>query len=210
VKTSFPHPSPARRAGAGFTLVELLVTIMVLTVVISATTGMAKSWRSQQVLAAAMRLQQDLQLARSMAVKRGQPVEVRLYSNLDPTLTTPTPQFKTWQLVGYDPLERRLAPLSELRRFESTVVMHRSTRFSTVATLERELDYSRDPMPTFLQTRVCSIEFRPDGSTALDPDPAITWTITLVTDGHAEEMNQLPPDARFLVITPENGAVSQF
>lgn len=199
-----------RKPAAGFSIVEMLVAAAVMVVLISAGIGMSKSWRSQQVLAAATRLAQDLQLARSLAIKRGQPVELRFYSNQDPDLTTTTPQYKTWQIVGYDAREQRITRLGELQRFESTVIMSRFPTLSSVVENERPLDFMRDPIPTFLQTRLCAVEFRPDGSTSLDPDPARAWTITLLTDGFADATHNLPPDFRTLVITPENGAVTVY
>jgi uncharacterized protein (TIGR02596 family) len=184
---------------------EVLVTATILSILLAVASSMAGSWRSQQVLAAATRLSQDLQLARSLAIKRGQPVELRFYSNQDPSLTTPNAQYKTWQIVGYDAREERLIKLSELQRFESTVILSRFPILSSVITNERPLD----PTPA-LQTRMSAIEFRPDGSTTLDPDPSLTWTMTLLTDGFADETNNLPPDFRTLIISPDNGSTTVY
>ena len=207
-------PRPAshlhRRRPHGFSVIEVLVTAAILSILLAVASSMAGSWRSQQVLAAATRLSQDLQLARSLAIKRGQPVELRFYSNQDPSLTTPTPQYKTWQIVGYDAREERLIKLSELQRFESTVILSRFPILSSVINNERPLDPSRDPYPTALPTRVSAIEFRPDGSTTLDPDPTLTWTMTLLTDGFADETNNLPPDFRTLIISPDNGSTTVY
>ena len=203
-------PSAFLPRPAGISIMEVLVTAAVISVLISASLGWSKSWRSQQVLAAATRLAQDLQLARSLALKRAQPVEVRFYSNQDPTLTTTAPQYKTWQIVGYDSREERIIRLGELQRFDSTVIMSRIPTLSSIVQNERELDFVRDPSPSRLQTRMCSVEFRPDGSTSLNPDPAFAWTITLLTDGFADETHNLPPDFRTLVITPENGGVTVY
>jgi uncharacterized protein (TIGR02596 family) len=188
----------------------MLVVAAMLTVLLAATGGWSKSWRSQQMLAAATRLSQDLQLARTLAIKRAQPVELRFYSNLDALLTTQTPQYKTWQICGYDARERRIASLSEVQRFESTLIMSRFAEYSSITLNERPLDPNIDPMPTLLPTRMCSVEFRPDGSTSLDPDPTLSWTITLITDGVADERNNLPPDFKTLVITAENGAITVY
>ena len=202
------YPSPRRvRSTQGFSLLEMFVTISVLVVLLAIASSMSNSWRSQQVLAAATRLAQDLQLARSLAMKRGYPVELRLYSNQDYSLTTPDPQYKTWQIVGYDSREERIIKLGELQRFDSTVIMSRFATLSSVTANERPLDITRDPAPTVLPTRVSIIEFRPDGSTSLDPDPGQVWTITLLTDGFADETHNLPPDFRTLTITAENGNV---
>ncbi len=199
-------PSQALRP-SGFSLLEVFVTISIMVVLLAIGTGMSSSWRSQQVLASATRLAQDLQLARSLAMKRGQPVELRLYSNQDLSLTTRDPQYKTWQIVGYDPREERITKLGEVQRFDSTVILSRFATLSSVTSTERPLDITRDPVPSLLPTRVCIIEFRPDGSTSLDPDPGQVWTLTLLTDEFADETHNLPPDFRTLVITAENGNV---
>jgi len=207
-------PRPTRpsspRSTHGFSVMEVLVTATILSILLAVASSMAGSWRSQQVLAAATRLSQDLQLARSLAIKRGQPVELRFYSNQDPSLTTPNAQYKTWQIVGYDAREERLIKLSELQRFESTVILSRFPILSSVINNERPLDPTRDPYPTALQTRMSAIEFRPDGSTTLDPDPSLTWTMTLLTDGFADETNNLPPDFRTLIISPDNGSTTVY
>lgn len=194
---------------AAFSLVELIVTITIVSILAAAAAfGWQKSWRSQQILACATRLTQDLQLARSLAIKRGLPVEVRFYRNLDPTLTTQDRQYKTWQLVGYDSREKRLVKLGELQRFEGTVIISSFPSLSSVLLTEIELDPTRDPLPTGLRSRFSTIEFRPNGSTSLDPDPLLIWTLTLVTDGYAAEEFNLPPDIRTLVISAENGSVT--
>jgi uncharacterized protein (TIGR02596 family) len=189
---------------------EMLVTAMLVTVLVSAVMGWNNSWRSQQILAASLRINQDLQLARTLAIKRGYPVELRFYRSQDHTLTTSTPQFKTWQIVGYDSIEKRLIRLTELNRFDSTVILSDSPLYSTIVRMERPLDPTRDPQPSLLPTRFTSIEFRPDGSTSLDPDPGEQWTMTLLTDGYADTRNVLPADARTLIISAENGAVTRY
>ncbi len=204
------HALPRRFRPAGISIMEVLVTAAVITVLLAVAGGWTKSWRSQQVLAAATRLAQDLQLARSLAIKRGQPVELRFYRNQDPDLTTNSPQYKTWQIVGYDSRQERIIRLGELQRFESTVIMSRFPTLSSIAENERPLDLTRDPIPSLLQTRMCSVEFRPDGSTSLDPDPSRAWTVTLLTDGFADDTHNLPPDFRTLVISPENGGITVY
>lgn len=202
-------PSPLPRPN-GFSVIEVLVTAAILSVLLAVASSMAGTWRSQQILASATRLSQDLQLARSLAIKRGQPVELRFYSNRDPSLTVPNAQYKTWQIVGYDAREERIIKLGELQRFESTVILSRFPILSSVINNERPLDPSRDPYPTGLQTRMSAIEFRPDGSTTLDPDPSLTWTMTLLTDGFADETTNLPPDFRTLIISPDNGSTTVY
>lgn len=189
---------------------EVLVTTVILGILIAVASSMAGSWRSQQILASATRLTQDIQLARSLAIKRGQPVELRFYSNRDLSLTTPDAQYKTWQIVGYDSREERLIKLGELQRFESTVILSRFPILSSVITNERPLDPTRDPIPSAFQTRMSAIEFRPDGSTTLDPDPNLVWTMTLLTDGFADETNNLPPDFRTLIISPDSGSTTLY
>lgn len=203
-----PGSLTSRFRNRGFSVMEVLVTAAILSILLAVASSMAGSWRSQQILASATRLTQDLQLARSLAIKRGQPVELRFYSNKHRSLTTPEAQYKTWQIVGYDSREERYIKLSEVQRFESTVILSRFPILSSVITNERPLDPTRDPFPTALQTRMSAIEFRPDGSTTLDPDPSLVWTMTLLTDGFADQTNNLPPDFRTVIINPDNGSTS--
>ena len=188
---------------------EMLVTMSALVILLSvATMGWQKTWRSQEILASATRLSQDLSLARSLAIKRGQPVQVRFYRSQDPNLTTLQPEYKTWQIVGYDSREKRFTALGEVQRFDSTVIMSRHHQFSSIVVTERPLDVIHDPMPSGLFTQISSIEFRPDGTTSLDPDPAQQSTLTLLTDGYADEQTSVPKDSRTLIIAAENGAAT--
>ena len=92
-----------------------------------------------------------------------------------------------------------------MRRFESTIVMSGFERFSSVVVLDTTSGGGGGSSGSY---SAVVIEFRPDGTMALDPDPQKPWTITLIPDSYAEEPDKLPKDFRSLVLNPESGSVT--
>ena len=195
---------------AGFSLVEMLTVITVLSIMLAATTQISRSWTSQEISASATRIAQDLNLAQTLAMKRGHPVELRFYKSYDQAIASEEPHYHTYQLVGYDSRSQRVIPLGEPQRLEGTIVVIPSTRYSTVMLAERAFDFTKDPLPGTVTAamKVCCVEFRPNGATSLDPDPNHQWTISLSSEADSRPGPALPKTARTLLITPETGAVT--
>lgn len=167
--------------------------------------GLQSTWRSQQVAASAAMLAQEFALAKTLAIKRNQPVEVRIYRTTDEFQTSGKPQYRAFQILSLSGAGVGAAgQVTEIRRFESTIIMSRFEKFSSVVAL----DDSGASGGSSEGYSSIAIEFRPDGTTSLDPDPQKPWTITLIPDSYAEEQNRLPKDFRTLVINPDTGAVT--
>ena len=199
-------PQPAGRA-RGFTIIEMLMVVSIMVAFMAAAGfGVQSTWRSQQVAASAAMLAQEFALARTLAIKRNQPVQVAIYRTKDEFTTTGKPQYRAFQIlalssggVGYGGV------LTEMRRFESTIVMSGFERFSSVVVLDTTSGGGGGSSGSY---SAVVIEFRPDGTMALDPDPQKPWTITLIPDSYAEEPDKLPKDFRSLVLNPESGSVT--
>ena len=195
-----------RRSFPGFSLVEMLLVAAVVSILLGlAANGMKTTWRSQQVYASAASLMQAFSLAQSTAIRHNRPVQVRIYKFQDGDITSKDPQFRAFQVVGVNPSVSgdQFYLISELQKFESTIVMSRYSEYSSIVAGETVLA-SEDSYS------YVAIEFRPDGSTNLETNPALPWTITLLSDWGSDDKSKLPKDARTLVISADTGAVSLF
>jgi uncharacterized protein (TIGR02596 family) len=205
---------PYRRCSAGYSLVEMLVVVTVVVALLAISMrGAKRSWEGQEIRASAGKLAGDLSLAALSAVKLNKPVQVRFYKYLSREVASPEAQFYAYQLLTLR--EGSATPqweqLYELQKLEGTTVMSSQARFSSL--LEKPQN-SKPQEDSFLLTtyvfmpglQYCAIEFRPDGSTNLDPDVTTPWSITLIPARSAESQD-LPPDFKTLVIAPATGAV---
>jgi uncharacterized protein (TIGR02596 family) len=194
---------------SGFTMIEMFTVIMIMVAFMAvAGFGLHNSWRSQQIAASASMLEQEFALAKTLAIKRNQPVELRLYKTTDEYQTSDKGQYRAFHIVSISPTGVGFGGLlTEVRRFESSVVMSPLEKFSSVMALERSLDAGQQGASKNDYSYV-GIEIRPDGTTSLDPDPEKPWTITLIPDVFAEDQTHLPKDFRTLVINPDTVEVT--
>lgn len=195
-----------RRAPSGFSLVEMLLVMGVVAILLAAAgTGLKTTWRSQQIYASASNLMQAFSLAQSTAIRHNRPVQVRIYKFQDGDITSPDPQFRAFQVTGVNAAASgdQFYQISELQKFESTIVMSKFPEYSSIVSSEAVL-------PSGDSYSYVAVEFRPDGSTNLETNPAQPWTITLLSDWGSDDKTKLPKDARTLVISPDTGAVSLF
>ncbi len=190
----------------GFSLVEMLLVIAVVTILIALSAkGLRSTWRSQQNYASASALLQAFSLAKSTAVRYSKPVQVRIYRFEDGDLTSKEAQFRAYQVVGVHASVSgdAFSQVSELQKFEGTTVMSKFAKYSSIVSGNTRL-------PSDDTYSYVAVEFRPDGSTNLETNPAQPWTITLLSDFGSEDEGKLPKDARTLVISPDTGAVSLY
>lgn len=207
MKIEKTDPGKKPRLAAAFTLVETMVVMALVTILLGlAANGMKTTWRSQQIAASAAGLMQAFSLAQSTAIRNNAPIQVRIYKFQDGDLTTTDPQFRAWQITGVNAAAQgdQFYQISELQRFESTIVMSKFPEYSSVVSGETVL------MPGDDKYSYVAIEFRPDGSTNLETNPDQPWTITLLSDWGSDDKSKLPKDARTLIISPDTGAVSLY
>jgi uncharacterized protein (TIGR02596 family) len=168
----------------GFSLVEILVVLGIVSVLIVAGAfGAKKSWESQEVRASALRLANDLTLASQLAMKLNRSVDVRFYSFYDPAISHSEPQFRGYQLLERMRGEKSTlvtVPLFEMQRFEGTTVAAATPKYSNLLGRAQAASPQNDPGLGVGDYSYTSIEFRPDGTTDLDPPgQGEPWTLTL-------------------------------
>lgn len=183
---------------------EMLVVMFLAIILIGmAANGMKTTWRAQQVYASASNLIQAFSLARSTAIRQNCPVQVRIYKFQDDDILSEDPQFRAFQVTGVKPSPSgdSFFQVADLQKFESTIVMSRFSKYSSIVSSETVL-------PSGDSYSYVAVEFRPDGSTNLETNPSEPWTITLLPDWGSDDQSSLPKDARTLVISPDTGTVS--
>lgn len=193
-------------APRGFSLVEMMLVMAIAAILLGlGATGLRTTWRSQQIYTSATNFMQACSLARSTAVRHNHPIQVRIYRFQDGDLTGTTPQYRAFQVVGVSPGadQDQFYAINELQKFEGTTVMSKFSQYSSIVVGDTVLGTSE----TYSYV---AIEFRPDGTTNLETNPAIPWTITLLNDWGSDKQDKLPKDARTMVISPDTGAVSLF
>lgn len=198
---------PTRSGRGGFSLVEMIAVMGIVAMLIAAAGfGLKNTWRSQQIAATGSSLMQAFSLAQSTALKYSRPVQVRIYRYPDEETIGGQAHFRAFQVTGVLPGASgdRAWQITEVQKFESGVVMSKAPGFSSIVVGETVLTGADGSDSAF---SYIPIEFRPDGSTNLETNPATPWTITLVSDLHAEETSRLPKDARTLLISPDTGMV---
>lgn len=187
---------------------EILVVVTVISLLMAmGVTGFRKSWESQEIRASALKLANDLTLATQISAKMSRPVEVRFYKFMDIAIASPQPQFRAYQLVERDGLTGKVNPLFEVQRFEGTTIMSAYTRFSTLAGKSIAATQGEDPELGLGSYEYVSVEFRPDGTTNLDPGNAEPWTITLGPVKWLDNPGETPKDFQCLGIDGGTGAV---
>lgn len=196
----------------GFSLVEILVVVTIISMLMAiGVTGFRKSWESQEIRASAMKLASDLALASQISAKLSRPVEMRFYKFMDPAIASPQPQFRAYQIVERDAVTDLVHPLYEAQRFEGTTVLSSYKKFSTLLfgrSIPRK--ESEDPEVGLGDYEYVSVEFRPDGTTNLEPDVNEPWTLTLGPVRWLDDPGVTPKDYQCLGIDPRTGVVKMY
>ncbi|PTY03628.1 hypothetical protein DB346_07090 [Verrucomicrobia bacterium LW23] len=214
------HRGPALRAGAGagFSLVELLIVLGIVSVLmlimIPVTNSMVQSY---QLSSTSQIIQNQLAQARQMAVTSGSAVQVRLYflpGAQAPATATPSVWrgmqcFVEGDVTGSGAAAvAPLTPVSMPVYFKSPAIILNNNQRSTILTLTPSAPTAAEMLPPFNQNySYVSFRFRPTGETDL-PETANCITVTL--DRAPVAAQGLPANFRTLQINCRNGTVRSF
>lgn len=205
----------------GFTLIELMLVLTIFIILMMITVSATKrSWEAQEIKASALKLAHDLSIASQTAVRLNTTVEVRFYLFYDMGIASTQPQFRGYQLLRRDPitgpasaigLKSVAVPLFELQRFEGNTIMSSRTKYSSLVG-GRVIPWQRgsDPDIGVNDYGYFAIEFRPDGTTSLEPPGRTPWTISLGPLRWVDNPLETPKEIQCLGIDWATGAVRIF
>ncbi len=207
------HQQTKLKHRRGFSLMELLAVITVIGILLGVTFGgLVPLIRSYRLSSTSGQLGGDLAYAGQLASKLNLPVEFRFYRHSDQNSGRKENEFRSYQLLKRDAKTGYLIPLTRVFYFESGIVLHPDTQFSSLMLLGIKGAQVRDPELLFNNRKTREYEyigfhFRPNGSTSLPKDQQ--WAVTLVDEGKSDK-DKLPDNFRTLVINTVTGSVRTY
>ena len=219
-------PSPR----AAFSLVELLVVCSIIAVIVGLTIPAANTLiRGSAMTQGASMVNDQISLARGLALSRNRPVEVRFYKFADPE--TPGEDKKneeTWKFRALQTLEilenGAAIPMGKVQYLPNNVVMNDGALSTLLDDRVRgELKKPGGPDPELPRDvkkdyKFYSFRFLQDGSTDLPLKTSGSstnerrWYLTLqaLTDNISKESKTPPPNFFTLQIDPITGATKSY
>lgn len=197
-----PVKRPLRSTAAGFTLVEMLVVVALLSMLVTmAAMSVPAALGSQRLSGAARQLSADLNQASLMARKEDKLVELRFYELL-PTSRQGALGYRAYQfglVTGWTTDGRPQVTFSgELQRLPDDVLLMPDVKYNTLKSQTVRTDGTAGAEQN---VSYVSYFLHVNGSTTLPADkPAV---LTLVRETPKGVPSDLPADFRSIVIDPE-------
>ena len=210
---TFNTPPPlALRKRSGFTLVEIIVVITVISLMLAlAGMGVAQSLTAQRLSGAAQALKASLNHASLLAQKENRPVQVRFYKFA--SVENPaSPQFRATQMAVLTGVDDSGTPIyrfiTEVGQLPSGIILSANPDHNTIAALPEQSPHLTDPQFQGAAYTYCSYEVRPDGSTTLPrTGPGV---ITLVVEDQSPNGTTLPDNYRSVTLDPFNARARMY
>lgn len=187
-----------------FSLLEVLAVLAVFTILISLVAPAASSvLRGSHLAQAGRTLNEQLTLARQLALSRNCRIEVRFYSLTQPGETSPG-KFRALQLFEVRDTGNA-APAGKIVRLPESVIIDSGDTLSTL------LNSSRTPPAGTVTEYPCRVfRFLPDGSTDLSALGTEKWFLTLHAGKDGDQLRLSPVNFITLQLEPANGNIRTF
>jgi uncharacterized protein (TIGR02596 family) len=212
-----PSHLPHRR---GFTLIELMTVLTIMAILLTLVgPSLIQSLQDTSLGRAAALIQNNLKAAHQYALSLQNPVYVRFYSYIDPTIPNSTQQYRAIQLIESVPQPANpssstlvfLTPITTLPA-PNIIIPNGlgSTGYSTLLTLTSATYSSRTPtttppIPGVSAYTYVQFLFLPNGQTNLSP-PTSLWYVTVASSTQATT----PVNFYTIQVDPLSGKITFF
>ncbi|MEM0895516.1 MAG: Verru_Chthon cassette protein D [Verrucomicrobiota bacterium] len=202
------RPSSYTHSDKGFTLVELLVVIMVLTILLAVVAPTLYPDGGPKLEGSTSLLVSEISAAQQLALRDKSPTELRLYSFDPPSRQALVSRaYRAYQTFRRNE-EGQFVVHSNFTTLEDPIIILSDSQFSSIADLESQ--EAGDDFPLDTRARYVAFRFNGDGSTNLPKSSSDNWFITLASETSYSAEGSLPPDFITLQIDPVNGRVRTF
>jgi uncharacterized protein (TIGR02596 family) len=205
-----PAPRPHRRGATGFSLLELLLVMLVITILaMVAGPSVATLVRGPALTRGGEVILGQLNLARQTALTRNEPIEVRLYKYADPRDADRSERYQAIQLFRGS--GREMSAIGKLHRLPDMIIMDSAAALSTLLGSGNHPEQDGAvPIPGVGENyRFVSFRFLPDGSTDLTPRTDL-WFLTLHNALDGDELSVPPPNFHTVQVNPVNGRLTYY
>jgi uncharacterized protein (TIGR02596 family) len=201
------------RHARGFTLIELMVVMAVMTMMLTVSLSVSSAWKSQKLNAQARQLSSDFSQAALLAQKDNYPVQFRFYMLQDELGLGANAMraFQMARLTGYDPQSQQpqYTTLSEVRYFEDDIMLMESPSYTSLASSTPSNPVPTDPKVRGIQRPYRSFMFLPNGTTTLPRTPDAVFTLVKEHDLRNGAGN-LPDNYRSVTLQPVTGKATTY
>jgi len=213
--SSAPKNLPPKFPRSGFTLVELLVTmVIIMLLAVMAAPAVSKISRGFVVDTSARRIVDELNLARQIAQTKNCLVQVRLYKLPDinqPSASSPS-VYRAMQL--FQVANNGTNALGKVTYIDNPAIISSTSNTSSlmddsITALQEQSSSGQPPLPNVqLNYKYRVFQFKPDGSTDLPMSG--TWFLSVHAQNDPLLGNGLPLNFATIQIDPQSGRTKVF
>lgn len=204
-----PRPLPA-----GFTLIELMIVMVIVSLLLILSLNVSSSWKSQKLASQASQLASEFARISLLAQKDNSPVEIRFYLLPDEfgegSATAPR-AYQLAKLTGFDNTGKAITRMLEgVQYFEDDIILHETALYTSMMTLPPHAPAVDDPMVRGEKRPYISFLFLPNGQTSLPRHPDAVFTLVKESESRHAAAGELPPNYRSVTLQPVTGKATTY
>lgn len=208
------HILKQRQHRRGFTLVEIMVVMIIVSLLLILSLNVSSSWKSQKLASQALQLASEFARVSLLAQKDNYPVEIRFYLLPDEfgggSATAPR-AYQLAKLTGYDTQGQAITRMLEsVQYFEDDIILHETPTYTSMMALPVHTPATDDPIVRGEKRSYVSFLFLPDGRTSLPRHPDAVFTLVKESESQRAATGELPPNFRSVTLQPVTGKATTY